>query len=221
MKNYQYILFDLDGTLTDSGPGIVNSVAYSLEKKQIPVEDKARLYKFVGPPLVESYMKEYGFSKEGAAQMVDIYREYYGAKGVFENAVYEGIEELLKKLNEAGKNLIIATSKPEPYARLIMKHFGLDKYFTYIAGSNMDETRTKKAEVIRYALKSCGITELEKAVMVGDHEHDVIGAKEVGLSCIGVLYGYGDRKELEDAGADWILETVEDLCHFQILDLEK
>ncbi|MGN0409537.1 MAG: HAD family hydrolase [Candidatus Fimousia sp.] len=210
-RKYQYILFDLDGTLTDSGMGIVNSVAYSLQKKGIDVEDKEELLKFVGPPLIESYRRYYGYSMEEAVEMVDIYREYYGTKGLYENSVYEGMEEVLKVLKERGKVLIIATSKPEEYARQIVEHYGLSKYFIYVAGSNMDETRTKKAEVIAYALESCNIQNMNEVVMIGDRKHDVLGAKAMGVDSIGVLYGYGSREELEAAGADRIVESAEDL----------
>ncbi len=210
-RKYQYILFDLDGTLTDSGMGIVNSVAYSLQKKGIDVEDKEELLKFVGPPLIESYRRYYGYSMEEAVEMVDIYREYYGTKGLYENSVYEGMEEVLKVLKERGKVLIIATSKPEEYARQIVEHYGLSKYFMYVAGSNMDETRTKKAEVIAYALESCNIQNMNEVVMIGDRKHDVLGAKAMGVDSIGVLYGYGSREELEAAGADRIVESAEDL----------
>ena len=210
-RKYQYILFDLDGTLTDSGMGIVNSVAYSLQKKGIDVEDKEELLKFVGPPLIESYRRYYGYSMEEAVEMVDIYREYYGTKGLYENSVYEGMEEVLKVLKERGKVLIIATSKPEEYASQIVEHYGLSKYFIYVAGSNMDETRTKKAEVIAYALESCNIQNMNEVVMIGDRKHDVLGAKAMGVDSIGVLYGYGSREELEAAGADRIVESAEDL----------
>ena len=210
-RKYQYILFDLDGTLTDSGMGIVNSVAYSLQKKGIDVEDKEELLKFVGPPLIESYRRYYGYSMEEAVEMVDIYREYYGTKGLYENSVYEGMEEVLKVLKERGKVLIVATSKPEEYARQIVEHYGLSKYFMYVAGSNMDETRTKKAEVIAYALESCNIQNMNEVVMIGDRKHDVLGAKAMGLDSIGVLYGYGSREELGAAGADRIVESAEDL----------
>lgn len=211
MKEYQYILFDLDGTLTDPGLGITNSVAYSLEKYGIFVDDRSELYKFIGPPLIDSYMDFYGFHKEKAVQAVDVYREYYAVKGIFENYVYDGIPELLKLLQENGKKIVLATSKPEEYAKIILEHFDLTKYFFYIAGSNMDESRSKKSEVIEYALKKCQIKDKSQAVMIGDREHDIIGAKETGLDSIGVLYGYGDYEELERAGADQIVESVDSL----------
>ncbi|MDO4170609.1 MAG: HAD family hydrolase [Lachnospiraceae bacterium] len=211
MKDYKYIFFDLDGTLTDPGLGITNSVAYSLEKYGISVDDRSELYKFIGPPLIDSYMDFYNFSKEKAVQAVEVYREYYAVKGIFENYVYDGIPGLLKLLQADGKKIILATSKPEEYAKIILEHFDLAKYFFYIAGSNMDESRSKKSEVISYALQKCQIKDKSQVVMIGDREHDIIGAKEIGLDSIGVLYGYGDYKELECAGADQIVENVNGL----------
>lgn len=211
MKDYKYIFFDLDGTLTDPGLGITNSVAYSLEKYGISVDDRSELYKFIGPPLIDSYMDFYNFSKEKAVQAVDVYREYYAVKGIFENYVYDGIPGLLKLLQADGKKIILATSKPEEYAKIILEHFDLAKYFFYIAGSNMDESRSKKSEVIAYALQKCQIKDKSQVVMIGDREHDIIGAKEIGLDSIGVLYGYGDYEELECAGANQIVENVNGL----------
>ncbi len=208
---YQTILFDLDGTLTDPGVGITNSVAYALGKYKIAVPERAALYKFIGPPLIDSFERYYGFSRERAMEAVNFYREYFSETGIFENQVYDGIGELLKDLRAAGKRLVVATSKPEQFAVRILEHFALADYFDYIAGANMDESRTKKAEVITYALKVCGITDRRPVLMVGDREHDVLGAKEAGVASLGVLYGYGDREELERAGADIIAERVADL----------
>lgn len=211
MKKYNVILFDLDGTLTDPGVGITNSVAHALAKYGISVEDRAELYKFIGPPLTESFEKFYGFSSEEAKQAVEYYREYYKVKGIYENSVYAGIEKLLETLNENGKTLIVATSKPEIFAKEVLRHFGLDKYFFYIAGGNLDGTRTVKAEVIDYALNAGGVADKSTVVMVGDREHDIIGANKNGVDSIGVLFGYGSREELEAAGASYIAETVEDI----------
>ena len=129
-------------------------------------------------------------------------------RGIFENLVYDGIEDLFKNLKDSGKTLIIATSKPEVFAKQIMEHFNIAKYFTYIAGSNLDGTRVKKDEVVKYALEACNISNLSKVIMIGDREHDIIGAKKVGINSIGVLFGYGSREELEKAGADFIVEDV-------------
>jgi phosphoglycolate phosphatase len=208
---YKYILFDLDGTLTDSGIGITNSVMYALKKYGIEVSHRSELYRFIGPPLWDSFENYYGFSKEEAKTAVEYYREYYRDKGIFENLIYDGFEDLLKTLKDNNKILIVATSKSEVFAKQILEHFDIAKYFTYIAGSNLDGTRVKKDEVIKYALESCNIMDLSKAIMIGDREHDIIGAKEVGINSMGVLFGYGDRNELEKAGADFIVDTVSDI----------
>lgn len=214
MKEYNYVLFDLDGTLTDPGEGITNSVAYALKKYGINVDDKTQLYSFIGPPLHESFEKYYGFSKEESLKAVDCYREYYRDKGIFENSVYDGVVSLLKMLSDNGKKIILATSKPEVFAKRILEHFSLNGYFEFAAGANLDGTRTNKADVIEYALESCGITDKDSVVMVGDREHDIIGANKNGIDSIGVLFGYGSREELENAGATYIAETVEEIAKF-------
>lgn len=208
---YQNLLFDLDGTLTDPGIGITNSVAYALEKYGIKTDDRTQLYKFIGPPLQDSFEQFYGFSQEEAKMAVQYYREYYKEKGIFENKLYDGMEHLLQSLCEAGKKLFVATSKPEAFAIQILKYFSLNQYFTYIAGSNMDGTRSKKEEVIAYALKVGKIQDLSSAVMIGDREYDVTGAKKAGIASIGALFGYGSRKELEAAGADALAESPKDI----------
>lgn len=208
---YHTILFDLDGTLTDSGPGITNSVAYALKKWDIIENDINILKKFVGPPLDASFAKYYGFSKEKCVQAIQYYREYYLTKGIYENQVYDGMEELLKWLRDTGRRAIVATSKPEPSAIHVLEYFHMDSYFDIIAGATMDGSRVEKSDVIRYALDRAGIRDLSGVVMVGDRENDIQGAKANGLDFIGVLYGYGSREELEEAGAMQIAETVEDL----------
>ena len=208
---YKYILFDLDGTLTDPGLGITNAVMYALKKFNIEVPDRSELYKFIGPPLLESFEKFYSMSSDESQRALEYYREYFKPYGLYENTVYDGIEALLAELKNQGKKLILATSKPEPFAVEILRHFGLDKYFDFVAGATMDEKRVRKADVIAYALESCGISDLSEAIMIGDREHDVLGAKEIGLESIGVLYGYGDLEELENAGATYIAKTPEDI----------
>ena len=211
---YKYILFDLDGTITESGPGIMNSVEYALNKMNREVGERDTLKKFIGPPLTESMEKYYGMSEEEALLGVKYYREYYHDKGIYENRVYDGLEEVLKKINEAGKQAIVATSKPEKYAKIIMDHFHLTKYFACVAGMEMDGGRGTKAQVITYALEKNDITDKSKVLMIGDREHDVVGAHENGLDCLGILYGFGSRKEFEEAGADYIRENVEDILQF-------
>ncbi len=209
--NFQTILFDLDGTLTDPGIGITNSVMHALKKYGITVTDRRELYCFIGPPLRESFIRCYGFTDDEAKQAIEYYREYFRETGIFENTVYEGIDALLAALEDRGKTLILATSKPEVFAERILEHFDLAKYFSFIGGSDLDGTRINKDDVIRYALKMGGVTDLSNAVMVGDREHDILGAKKVGTASVGVLFGYGSRGELEAAGADNIATTVADL----------
>lgn len=210
---YNSILFDLDGTLTDPGVGITNSVSYALKKYRITVTNPKELYRFIGPPLHESFETFYHFSPEKAKEAVEYYREYYSDRGIYENILYPGIEDLLKQLKESNKHLIVATSKPEKYAKQIIDHFALTKYFDYIAGANMDGSRTKKSEVISYAIASLKIKELSQTVMIGDREYDIFGAKQNGIDALGVLYGYGAYQELADAGADYIAEKPKDILN--------
>ena len=212
--SYDYLLFDLDGTLTDPGEGITNSVAYALRKQGIEVTDRKELYCFIGPPLSESFSRFFGFSMEESLRCVEYYREYYRDKGIFENLLYDGIPELLATLKSRGKKIILATSKPELFAKQILDHFGLTEYFDHICGASMDESRNKKAAVIEYALETAKLDDLARAVMIGDREHDINGARLNGLDSIGVLFGYGDRPELEAAGATYIAESVEDILKF-------
>ena len=211
MKKYNTVLFDLDGTLTDPAEGIINSVVYALAKFGIDETDKESLKKFIGPPLADSFKDYYGFSEDKTALAIEYYREYFKKSGMFENSVYDGIEKLLILLNDKGKTLIVATSKPEKFAVQILEHFKLDGYFEYIAGSNLDGTRSSKAEVIEYALKKCSIKDKTDAIMIGDRKHDIIGANKMGIDSIGVLFGYGDKEELETAGATYVAKTVEDI----------
>lgn len=211
---YQYLLFDLDGTLTDPGLGITNSVMYALRKFDINVEDRTSLYKFIGPPLRDSFKTYYGFTGKKGDLAIQYYREYFQDRGLYENKVYEGITELLSELKRQEKSLLLATSKPEKFAIQILQHFKLHNYFDFVAGSTMDESRNKKADVIRYALESCHISEKSSAVMIGDREHDIIGANENGLDSIGVLFGYGSHDELKKAGATFIAKSLTDILEY-------
>jgi phosphoglycolate phosphatase len=218
LKEYRYILFDLDGTITDSIEGITNAIVYARKKYDIEITDRSELQKFIGPPLVSSFKNFCGFSEEEAKEAIVYFREYYSTKGIFENTIFKGMDKLLTKLKSENKILIVATSKPETYARKILKHLEMDKYFTFIAGASFDATRTEKSDVIAYAMKSCRITDLSLVLMVGDRKHDIMGSKETGIDSVGVLFGYGDRKELESAGATYIVETVGDLGNLLIID---
>lgn len=208
----KYILMDLDGTITDSGEGIINCFQYALSHFGIEVEDKTTLKRFIGPPLEQSFMEGFGFDKEKAALAIKLYRERFVPIGMYENRVYPGMEDALQQLKRAGKVLIVATSKPEHLSRKILSHFGLDQYFDDICGSDDRLGRNAKEEVIRYAMEKNGIKLLEDVLMVGDRKFDVIGAKKCGIKCMGVLYGFGDREELETAGATYIAKTAEDMA---------
>ena len=203
--SYDFILFDLDGTLTDSAEGIVNSVVYALERNGIPCANKQELRRFVGPPLQASFRDYCGFSEEEAKDAVRVFREYFTEKGIYENEVYGGVAEMLNSLCKAGFKLAVATSKPESFAKQILERFDLAKYFTVIAGASMDGT--DKPTVIRLVLSRLHTEPSSRVLMVGDREHDIFGAKEVGISSLGVLYGYGSEEELKEAGADHIVKT--------------
>lgn len=211
MGQYQTILFDLDGTITDSAPGILNSVRHACRQLQLELPEEATLRRFLGPPLPASFRDYLHLDEAGAARAVAAFREYYPHRGIFENEVYSGIPELLADLKKAGRQVVLATSKPEAFARQILEHFSLARYFDAICGATMGETRTDKGEVIAYALQTAGITQREGVVMVGDREHDVKGATRNGLPCIGAVYGYGTAEELNAAGACALADTVADL----------
>lgn len=208
---YKNILFDLDGTLTDSGKGITHSVMYALEKFGIHVEDYRELFPFIGPPLKDSFKKYYQFSEEEALLAIRYYHEYFKEKGLFDNQLYPHIEALLLTLKENGHRLFLATSKPERFAKQILDYFQLSQYFDYIAGADMEGLRVEKGDVIGYLLDTFEMGDLSQTIMVGDREHDVIGARANHIDTIGVLYGYGSREELAKAGAIEIVDSVEDL----------
>jgi phosphoglycolate phosphatase len=208
---FKHILFDLDGTITDSGAGISSSIMYALKRGGYPVGSPSEYDKFVGPPLTDSLQRYYGVSPEEAKRLLGFYRERYAEVGLYENKVYPGIPELLSDLKDAGRDLILATSKPEVFAVRVLKHFGIAKYFHCIAGSDLEGHRSDKAKVIEYALSLCGISDCSGCVMVGDRYFDIVGARENGLPCIGVLYGYAVPGELEGAGASYLAASVEAL----------
>ena len=205
----KHILFDLDGTLTDPMMGITKSVRYALNYYGIEVNNLNDLLPFIGPPLRDSFQEYYGFDEAKANEAVEKYREYYKNDGIFDNKVYEGIEECLKALKKEDKILVLATSKPEVFAKKIMDHFNLSKYFDFIGGSELNG-RSKKGEVIEYVLKSMQINPGD-AIMVGDRMHDIIGAHEHNLPCIAVEYGYGNIQEFKQYHADYIVKTVNEL----------
>jgi phosphoglycolate phosphatase len=241
-RKYQYLLFDLDGTLTDSKPGITKCVQYSLEKMGRAVPPEEELLCFIGPPLIVSYQEYCGMTKEEAEMATAFYRERYEVTGLYENDVYGGILEALGKLKNAGYILAVATSKPEPYLVKILAHFHLDEYFTVIAGSGLSGERNSKTEVIQDALSQLAVWKSGKSqpveeesgmfyrgekadpavleeikalsVMIGDRHHDIDGAKNCGIDSMGVRYGYAKEGELKEAGAVYEVASVEEMCGF-------
>ncbi len=202
------IFFDLDGTLTDSQDGILHSMHYALSLYGIDRSDD-ELKTHIGPPLIETF-RTLGFPPEKVSEALATYRTYFAAHGMFENRVYDGIEEVLTRLKEGGKRLAVATSKPEKYSVQILEHFNLAQYFEKICGCRLDESRSDKAEVIAYAMESCALdrSDCARILMVGDRYTDIIGAHKNGIAAAAVLYGYGSRTEFEENGADYIVETV-------------
>ncbi len=207
-SKYKYCLFDLDGTLTDPASGITASVAYALERFGIEVSDRAELNKFIGPPLVYSFQTFFGFTDDMAKQALSYYRERFSAGGLYENEIYTGIAELLERIKEGGGRVILATSKPEEFAAMILEHFDILKHFDFVAGNTLDETRPEKRQVLEHILANYPEICAENAVMVGDREYDVLAAKEFSLPSVGVLFGYGSLEELTNAGADMLAEDV-------------
>lgn len=205
---YDNILFDLDGTLTDPYIGITNSIIYSLQQMNIEAPDNSALIPFIGPPLHESYRLVYNLQDEDNATAIKHYRTYFSDKGMYENEVYAGIEIVLQALTAQGKQLFVATSKPTDFAIPILQHFKLDGYFNEIVGSNMDGSRTNKAEVIATVMDTHQL-DPHKTVMIGDRMHDINGAHQNNIDSIGVLYGYGSAEEIKAAKPTHTIATVD------------
>lgn len=215
--DYDWLLFDLDGTLTDPFEGITRSVEYALNAFGIEVEDRRVLAPFIGPPLVESLTERYGFTMEDAVAAVAKYREYFAVKGLYENELFEGIPELLSDCRKAGYKITMATSKPTHYARIIAEHFDIARYFDAIHGSSLDGTRITKSSVVAEVVAEEHL-DPARALMIGDRRHDVEGAGEHGIRTVGVLYGYGSREEHEAAGAAYIVNDLDELRELLICE---
>lgn len=218
----KWVLFDLDGTLTDPMIGITSAVQYALKKFDIEVKYLKELTPFIGPPLRDSFMKFYGMNEEEAQKAIGYYREYFQPKGIYENKVYPGIKEMLVHLEEAGFDLALATTKPTVFAEEILRHFGLFEHFTLVVGSELDGRRSDKEEIITYIIRRAQVANSE-VIMVGDRNYDMIGAAACGVDSIGVLYGYGSEEELKEAGATYLVDSVYSLekTIFQILEKEQ
>lgn len=213
---YQYLFFDLDGTLTNPKEGITKCVQYALRHFGIEEPDLDKLEPFIGPPLVDSFREYYGMSLEQAKTAVEKYRERFRDVGIFENEVLEGIPQMLENLKRRGACLAVASSKPEGYVRQILDKFELASYFTQVVGATMDEKRTAKAEVIQEAFARLSIGEKEKprVLMIGDRRHDVEGARACGIDSLGVYIGFAAPGELEAAGATYIAHSVGEMAEF-------
>ena len=207
---FKYILFDLDGTVTDPKVGITTCAQYALASVGIDEPDLDKLEPFIGPPLHESFMQFYGFDKDMAMKLVEKYRERFNHIGIFENEIYPGIPKMLQTLKEKGCKISIASSKPTVLVERILVHFDIKQYFDSVVGSNLDGSRTKKEEVVEEALHQLACVK-EETAMVGDRKFDIEGAKAFGLTSIGVSFGYAAENELEEAGADYIVDSVEEL----------
>ena len=205
MKDF-YLFFDLDGTISDSAEGIINSVIYALTKMGLEAPPREKLYHFIGPPLIRTFCEDYHLSPEKGLETVEFYREYYNVKGIYECRMYDGIENVLRELQREGFGLVLATSKPTVMARRVIEYFGLSDCFDLISGPDLDGARNEKHEVIAYAMDQLGITDPRRCVMIGDRKYDALGAKICGMDCVGVLWGFGSKQELTEAG---VAETVE------------
>ena len=210
MKKYEYILFDLDGTLTDSSEGIMKSILYALDTMGIerPSEETLRL--FIGPTLDYSYRTYMKLDEDAIKEGIRLYRDRYSKVGKFENRPYDGIKDALALLKNKGCKLLVASGKPETFVNDILEHFDLMKYFDFCAGSTLDGVRSKKDDIIAYAFRNMGITPdiYDKVLMVGDRKFDVEGAKSIGIDCLGVRYGFAPQGELEEAGATYIADDM-------------
>ncbi len=213
MSRFNTVLFDLDGTLTDSSPGILNCVRYTLTEMGRDIPDDSVLNKFLGPPLRYAFTEFCGFDETTAEEAFRLYRQRYKEICAIENALYDGVYEMLKRLHGAGKTLAVATNKAEFMAEKIVGHFGIRPFFTAVCGAAPDGSDGKKSDVIKKALRLCGEDDLKSAVMVGDRFYDIEGAREVGIESIGALFGYGEREELENAGADFIASSPDEIVN--------
>lgn len=211
-NHYKYILFDLDGTLTDSGEGIMLSAQYALRKLGIEVEDHHTLRPFIGPPLEDSFKMFYGMPDEKAHEAVRLYRERYKIKGVYENEPYEGAAECLQRLKDSGHVIALGTSKPMDMTLIALRNFKLFQYFAHIGARDAEGLLHTKADVLSSVIKALAPDSLREVLMVGDRKFDVEGARQLGIDCAGITWGYGSREELTEAGATFIVDSFEELC---------
>lgn len=211
MREYDVIIFDLDGTLSDSGEGITKSVQYALEKMGVKEDNLDNLKHFVGPPLKEEIMISYGFTADKATEAVALYRERYIPIGIYETSLYDGVIELLKALKENDKIIAIGTSKPQKMAEEVLKYLNIDSYFDFVMGADLIGGKQSKADVLNALLDVLPIKDKSRMLMVGDTKYDVEGANALAIDCIGVSYGYGDKKDMLDLGAVTVVDKALEL----------
>ena len=207
---YKYIFLDLDGTLTDPFLGITNSVKYALKKFNIDSTNE-ELKCFIGPPLRQSFKEYYNMNADDAEKAVSYYREYYATKGLFENELYGDTIKVLDELKGLSLKIVLATSKPEKFSIEILKHFNIYEYFDFCACATLDKSRDTKSDIIKYAIDSLNITNLDEILMVGDRYHDVEGAKLNNIKCCYVTYGYGSIDEAKKYGANYIIDSLDEV----------
>ena len=216
---YQYLLFDLDGTLTNPKEGITRSVQHALRHFGIEVADPDTLTPYIGPPLIPSFMEFHGLTQEQALEALQVYRQRFASVGLFENEVLDGVPEMLRALKQNGRFVAVASSKPEPYVIRILEHFDLLQYFDDVVGASMDEKRSAKKDIIEEALRRMGKAPGDRDIlMIGDRMHDVEGAQLCGLDSLGIYTGFAPEGELENAGATYVFHTIRDMADFLLRD---
>ena len=214
MKKYSTVAFDLDGTLTDPAAGLTSGFAYALSKMGVDFGDRSKLLRFIGPPLMEEFQAVYNMSEADAAETVRLFREYFSVYGWWDNKLYDGVCEMLCALKSEGCTLVLATSKPEIFAKKILRLFDIEKYFDFVGGASLDKSRVQKWQVLEYALSSVGSPKKEECILVGDRKYDAEGAEICGIDSLGVLYGHGSREEIYAAPFTAVAERVEDVAAF-------
>ena len=210
MKRYETVAFDLDGTLTDPESGLTSGFAYALSKMGIKYSTKKELRRFIGPPLKAEFMSVYDLDDAGGEECVRLFREYFSVYGWWDNKLYPGVPEMLATLKDRGKKIVLATSKPEIFAEKILRLFDIAKYFDFVGAATLNHTRVEKSDILSYALDAVN-ADRSSSVMVGDRKYDARGAVDVGIDSIGVLYGHGDKSEIDSAGFTYTVRSVEDI----------
>lgn len=211
MKKYDIVAFDLDGTLSDPSRGLVEGFVYAFRKMGIDYGTRESLKRFIGPPLIETWMPEFNFTYDEAERAVLLFREYYNIYGWWDNVIYSGIPELLAELKSRGKTVVLTTSKPEDTALDILELFDIRQYFDFVGGASSHKTRERKSEVIDYVLAEIGVTDADRSrcILIGDRVYDAVGAKETGIDSVGVMWGHGTEEELRESGFTYLADSTE------------